>query len=95
MAVEDAATVEPVGEFTLKGIRRPLAVVKEPRRVAAKLSAGARCTRGRKRDRGPGQRPVSCELLRPPHGRLIQWGIIRRDRSHVHNLAPHARPNRC
>ncbi len=25
MAVEDAVTVEPVGEFTLKGIRRPLA----------------------------------------------------------------------
>jgi class 3 adenylate cyclase len=24
-AVEDAVTVEPVGEFTLKGIRRPLA----------------------------------------------------------------------
>ena len=25
MAVEDAVTVEPVGEFALKGIRRPLA----------------------------------------------------------------------
>ena len=25
MKVEDAVTVEPVGEFTLKGIRRPLA----------------------------------------------------------------------
>jgi adenylate cyclase len=25
MAVEDAVTVEPVGEFVLKGIRRPLA----------------------------------------------------------------------
>ena len=25
MAVDDAVTVEPVGEFTLKGIRRPLA----------------------------------------------------------------------
>ncbi|MGB8239088.1 MAG: adenylate/guanylate cyclase domain-containing response regulator, partial [Pseudolabrys sp.] len=24
MAVEDAVTVEPVGDFTLKGIRRPL-----------------------------------------------------------------------
>jgi class 3 adenylate cyclase len=27
MAVEDAVTVEPVGEFTLKGIRRPLAAL--------------------------------------------------------------------
>ena len=25
MAVKDAVTVEPVGEFALKGIRRPLA----------------------------------------------------------------------
>jgi class 3 adenylate cyclase len=25
MAVEDAVTVEPVGEFELKGIRRPVA----------------------------------------------------------------------
>jgi class 3 adenylate cyclase len=25
MAVEDAVTVEPVGEFELKGIRRPIA----------------------------------------------------------------------
>ena len=25
MAIEDAVNVEPVGEFTLKGIRRPLA----------------------------------------------------------------------
>jgi hypothetical protein len=25
MAVRDAATVEPVGEFELKGIRRPIA----------------------------------------------------------------------
>jgi hypothetical protein len=25
MAVEDTVTVEPVGEFALKGIRRPLA----------------------------------------------------------------------
>jgi hypothetical protein len=25
MAVENTVTVEPVGEFTLKGIRRPLA----------------------------------------------------------------------
>jgi class 3 adenylate cyclase len=25
MAIEDAITVEPVGEFALKGIRRPLA----------------------------------------------------------------------
>jgi hypothetical protein len=25
MAVEDAVTIEPIGEFALKGIRRPLA----------------------------------------------------------------------
>jgi GAF domain-containing protein len=35
MAVEDAVTVEPVGEFTLKGIRRPLAAYN----VVATISA--------------------------------------------------------
>ena len=37
MAVKDAVTVEPVGEFTLKGIRRPLAA----HNVLAAVSAGA------------------------------------------------------
>jgi GAF domain-containing protein len=37
MAVEDAVTVEPVGEFTLKGIRRPLAA----HNVLAAVSAAA------------------------------------------------------
>jgi hypothetical protein len=37
MAVEDAAKVEPVGEFELKGIRRPLAAYNA---VGAGSSAG-------------------------------------------------------
>jgi hypothetical protein len=40
MAVEDAVTVEPVGEFALKGIRRPLAAYN----VLATKSVGA-CTK--------------------------------------------------
>jgi hypothetical protein len=37
MAVKDAVTVEPVGEFTLKGIQRPLAAYN----VLAPVSAAA------------------------------------------------------
>jgi class 3 adenylate cyclase len=37
MAVEDAVTVEPVGEFTLKGIRRPLAALNVLSAVSSKI----------------------------------------------------------
>jgi adenylate cyclase len=39
MAVEDAVTVEPVGEFALKGIRRPLAAYNV---LAAAVQDGSR-----------------------------------------------------
>ena len=41
MAVKDAVTVEPVGEFTLKGIRRPLAAHNVLAAKAAKLATTA------------------------------------------------------
>ena len=37
MAVEDAVTVEPVGEFALKGIRRPLAAYNVIAALASKV----------------------------------------------------------
>ncbi len=37
MAVEDAVTVEPVGDFTLKGIRRPVAAYNVLSPVSSKI----------------------------------------------------------
>jgi hypothetical protein len=113
-------------------------VARKPRRVAAKLSTGARRTRAAM-ERGPGRHLKISKLvgrrrlwnptLRIPEAtlRLLQWPafryrdrgprsleagivwshrdypngalsygrLVRRDSSHVQNLAPHSRPNRC